>query len=176
MGSSFSTPTFGDNRYYILFIDEYTRYTSVWLLPNQNAKTCPTAYQFYQPRVDCMEYEIKWFCCDNGWGEYDDRTFWYVLAARATTYQPYPRWAHHKNGVPEYMICTITEKAQAMMIDSQVPVQFWGKAVNTTVYLHQRSRQWKPAKKKSLRWLLSTVRNAIRSAAWIWKTYTQCQW
>jgi len=26
-----------------------------------------------------------------------------------------------------------------MMIDSQVPVEFWGEAVNTAVYLHQRS-------------------------------------
>jgi hypothetical protein len=38
------------------------------------------------------------------------------------------------------MICTITEKARAMMIDSQDPIQFWGEAVNTAVYLHQRSR------------------------------------
>jgi hypothetical protein len=37
------------------------------------------------------------------------------------------------------MIRTITEKARAMIIDSQPPVQFWGEAVNTAVYLHQRS-------------------------------------
>jgi hypothetical protein len=37
------------------------------------------------------------------------------------------------------MIRTITEKARAMIIDSQAPVQFWGEAVNTAVYLHQRS-------------------------------------
>ena len=37
------------------------------------------------------------------------------------------------------MIRTITEQPQAMMIDSQVPIQFWGEAVNTAVYLHQRS-------------------------------------
>jgi hypothetical protein len=37
------------------------------------------------------------------------------------------------------MICTITEKRWAMMIDSPAPNQFWGEAVNTAVYLHQRS-------------------------------------
>jgi len=37
------------------------------------------------------------------------------------------------------MIRTITEKARVMMIDSQAPIQFWGEAVNTEVYLHQRS-------------------------------------
>jgi len=37
------------------------------------------------------------------------------------------------------MIRTITEKAQAMMIDSQAPIQFWGEAVNISVYVDQRS-------------------------------------
>jgi hypothetical protein len=37
------------------------------------------------------------------------------------------------------MIRKITEKARAMMIDSQAPIQLWGEAVNTEVYLHQRS-------------------------------------
>jgi len=135
----FSTPTFGDNRYYILFIDDYTRYTSVWLLPNKKAVTCTSAYQSFQARVDSMGYEIKRFRCDNGRGEYDNKTFRYVLAARGTTYEPCPPYAHHKNGVAERMIRTITEKARAMMIDSQAPIQFWGEAVNTAVYLHQRS-------------------------------------
>ena len=70
----FSTPTFGHNRYYILFIDDYTRYTSVWLLPNKKAETCTSAYQSFQARVDSMGYEIKRFWCDNGRGEYDNET------------------------------------------------------------------------------------------------------
>jgi hypothetical protein len=86
-----------------------------------------------------MGYELKRFRCDNGWVEYDNKTFRYVLAARGTTYEPCPPYSYHKNGVAERMIGTITEKARAMMIDSQAPVQFWGEAVNTAVYLHQRS-------------------------------------
>jgi len=135
----FSTPTLGDNRYYILFINDYMRYTSVWLLPNKKAKTCTSAYQSFQARVDLMGYEIKRFRCDNGRGEYDNKTFRYVLAARCTTYEPCRPYAHHKNGVAERMIRTITGKTRAMIIDSQAPVQSWGEAVNTAVYLHQRS-------------------------------------
>ena len=37
------------------------------------------------------------------------------------------------------MIATITEKARAMLIDSQAPVHFWGEAVFTAVYLHRCS-------------------------------------
>jgi hypothetical protein len=40
------------------------------------------------------------------------------------------------NGVAERMIGKITEKARVSIIDSQAPVQFWGKAVNTAVYLY----------------------------------------
>jgi hypothetical protein len=137
--SPFSTPTLGDNRYYILFIDDYTRYTSVWLLPTKKAKTCTSAYQSFQAGVDSMGYEIKRFRSDKGRGEYDNKTFRYVLVARGTTYEPCSPYAHHKNGVAERMIRTITEKAWVMIIDSQAPVQFWGEAVNTAVYLHQRS-------------------------------------
>jgi len=44
----FSTPTLGDNRYYILFIDDYTRYTFIWLLSKKKAVTCTSAYQSFQ--------------------------------------------------------------------------------------------------------------------------------
>jgi len=101
MCGPFSTPTLGDNRYYIPFIDNYMRYTSVWLLPNKKVETCTSAYQSFQARVDSMGYEIKRFWCDNGRGEYDNKTFRYVLAARSTTYEPRPPYAHHKNGVAE---------------------------------------------------------------------------
>jgi hypothetical protein len=35
------------------------------------------------------------------------------------------------------MICTITESAKAMILDSQARLEFWGKAVNMAAYLHQ---------------------------------------
>ena len=50
-----------------------------------------------------------------------------------------PPYAHHKNGVAERSIGVITEKARSMMIDAQVPVEFWGEAIFTAVYLHKRS-------------------------------------
>jgi len=37
------------------------------------------------------------------------------------------------------MIGTITEKARAIVVESQALVQFQGEAVNTAVNLHQRS-------------------------------------
>ena len=36
------------------------------------------------------------------------------------------------------MILTITEKSRAMILESHAPREFWGEAINTAVYLHQR--------------------------------------
>jgi len=135
----FSMPTSVGHHHYILFIYDYTRYTSVWVLPDRKSKTCTSAYQSFQARVDSMGYEVKWFRCDNGSGEYDNKTFRLLIATRSTTYEPCPPYTHHKNGVAERMIQTITEKARSMMIDSQAPLAFWSEAVNTAVYLHQRT-------------------------------------
>ena len=137
--SSFSIPTIRDNQHYILFIDDYTTYRSVLLLPIPEAKTCTSAYKAFEARVDSMVCEIMRFWCDNGLGEYDNKTFQYVLAAHGTTCEPCPGYVHHKNGVAERMICTITENAHAMMINSQTAIQLWGEAVRNAVYLHQRS-------------------------------------
>jgi len=134
-----STPTSGDNRSYILSIDDYTRYISVWLIPNKKSMTCTYAYQSVQAQVDSIGYEVKRFRCDNGRGEYDNKTLESVLAARCTIYKPCPPYAHCNKSVSERKIRTITETALAMMIDSQGPIQFRGEAVNTAVYLHQRS-------------------------------------
>ena len=95
----FPTPTLGDTRYYIIFIDDYTRYTSVRLLPHKKPKTCTSGFQSFQARVDSMGYEIKRFRSDNGRGEYGNMTFRYVVPARGPTYEPCPPYAHHKNGV-----------------------------------------------------------------------------
>jgi len=118
----FSIPTFGDNRHYILYINNYPRYISVSLLPNKRAKICISAYQSFHARVDSMGYEVMWFRGDNGWGEYDIKTFRFVLAAHGTTYTPSPPYAHHKNDIAKRMIRTITGKAQVIMIDLQAPI------------------------------------------------------
>jgi hypothetical protein len=60
-----------------------------------------------------------------------------VLTTSSTTYELHPPYAHPKNEVAPRMICDITKKGPAMMIDSQAPVEFWGVAVNTAINLHQ---------------------------------------
>ena len=118
MCGPFSMLTSACPRYYILFIDDYTHYITVWVLPDMKSKTCTSAYQSFQTRVDSMGYEVKQFLCDKGRGDDGNKTVRLVLAAPGTTFKPCPPYTHHKNGVAQRMIQTITENARSMMIHS----------------------------------------------------------
>jgi len=135
--SPFSVSTKGGHLHYIFFVFDYTRCTTVYLVPDKKKETCIAAYQHYQAKVDVKGYNIKRFRCDNGSGEYHNQLFQGLLAAGGTAHEFCPSCAHGKNGVTERMIRTITEKARAMILDSQAPLEFWGEAVNMAVYLHQ---------------------------------------
>jgi len=134
----FSSLTKGDYLHYILFVDDYTRWTTVYLLPDKKQETCIAAYQHYQAKVDARGYNIKHFRCVNGRGEFDNRLFQPLLATCGTALEFCPPYANHRHGVTERMTCTIIEKARAMILDSQAPLEFWWEAITTAVYLHQR--------------------------------------
>jgi hypothetical protein len=134
----FSIPTKGGHLHYILFVDDNTRWTTVYLLPDKKQESCIAAYQHYQAKVDVRGYNIKRFRCDNGRGGFHNRLFRILLATRGTALEFSPPYEHHNNGVVERMIRTITDIARAMILDSQAPLVFWGEAINTAVYLHQR--------------------------------------
>ena len=45
-----------------------------------------------------------------------------------------------QNGVAERLNRTLVESARTMLIQAKLPRKFWVEALNTTVYLHNRSR------------------------------------
>jgi transposase InsO family protein len=135
----FSTPSLGGKRYYIIFVDDFSRYIEVFLLADKKAESCTGAFQQYQAQAKARGYDIKRFRCDNGKGEYDNTLFRSILRQSGISFEPSPPYAQHKNGVSERMIGAVTEKGRAMIIDSQAPYEFWGEAVMTAAYLHRRT-------------------------------------
>jgi len=89
--------------------------------------------------VDGWGYDIRRFRSDNGSGEYNNKNFRSILAVRGIAFEPCPPHTQHKNGIAERMIGVLTQKARAMMLDSQAPMQFWAEAINTACYLHRRT-------------------------------------
>jgi len=136
----FTVHTKGGYLHYILFVDDYIRCTTVYIIPCKKQVTCITAYQHYLGKVDARGYIIKCVRCDNGGQLVDNRLFTQRLATRGTVLEFCPLYAHDNNGVAERMIRTITEKARPMIVDSQAPLDFRGESNNTAVYLHQPLR------------------------------------
>jgi hypothetical protein len=82
--SPFSIATKGGHLHYILFVDDYTRWTTVYLLPDKKQDTCMAIYQHYQANVDAREYNIDRFRCDNSRGEFENRLFRMLQASHGS--------------------------------------------------------------------------------------------
>jgi len=127
--------------YFIVYIDDFSRYTWVYFLRTKTADEVTSRFQEFQHLVEKQwpDWPIKRFRCENGKGEYDNGFFRGILRVSGISYEPSPPYTQHKNGVSERMIRTLVTKARAMMIDSCLDDPFWAEAINTASYLHARS-------------------------------------
>lgn len=129
-------PTIDGNNYFMIFIDEYTHFTGVYLAKNKSelvtifkdyVQKCHTNFSKFNYKVthlyidngsEYLSYNMKVFCSENG-----------------ITYHTTIPHTPHQNGVSERMIRTVTEKARSMLFESKLPQQFWGEAVLTASFL-----------------------------------------
>ena len=68
-------------RYFILYIDDFSRIAWVYFLRSKKAEEVVSVFQEFQAMVDTKypEYTIRRFRCDNGRGEYDNAFFRGIL-------------------------------------------------------------------------------------------------
>jgi len=129
----------GGSQYYIIYIDDCTRYTEVYFLVTKSGEEISVKFQNYQAWVENRGFRIKRIRYDNGSGEYNNSAFLGLLAGKGIAYEPAPPYTQHKNGVAERMIRTLNTKARSMMREANVPTEFWPEAIRTACYLHRRS-------------------------------------
>jgi len=129
----------GGAQYYIIYIDDCTRYTEVYFLITKTAEEISAKFQHYRAWVEAQGFHIKRFRSDNGSGEYSNSVFLGLLGEKGITFEPSPPYTQHKNGTAERMIRTLNAKARSMMLDANVPIIFWPEAIRTACYLHRRS-------------------------------------
>jgi len=129
----------GGAQYYIIYIDDCTRYTEVYFLITKTAEEITAKFRHYQAWVEAQGFHIKRFRSDNGTGEYSNSVFLGFLGEKGIVFEPSPPYTQHKNGTAERMIRTLNTKARSMMWDANVPIKFWPEAIRTACYLHRRS-------------------------------------
>jgi transposase InsO family protein len=135
----FTTLTLGGASYYIIYIDDCTCWTEVFLLIGKSGAEIRGKFRHYKAWVENQGYRIKRFRCNNGRGEFNNTDFFEILSENGITYEPSPPYTQHKNGTSERMIRTLNTKARSMLQDANLPAKFWGEAIQTACYLHRRT-------------------------------------
>lgn len=126
----------GGSKYYVIFIDDFSRYTSIYFLKKKN--------EVLQKFKDFVAYaenhtgrKVKVIRSDNG-GEYISNEFKQFCAERGIRREETIPMSPQQNGVSERMNRTIMESARSMLHHANLPSQFWAEAVNTAVYIRNR--------------------------------------
>jgi cell pole-organizing protein PopZ len=126
----------GGNRYFITFIDDYSRMCSVYFL--QNKSETLNVFKKFKALVELQSgYKLKKLRSDRG-GEYTSNEFQEFCVKQGMERQLTIAYSPQQNGVAERRNRTICEMARSMLIEKEMPVRFWAEAVSTAVYLQNR--------------------------------------
>lgn len=126
-----STNSLGGNKYYVSFIDDYSRMTTVFLIKNKAQVF--DRFESYRNLVENqLNRKIKILRTDNG-TEYCNRKFKEVCDKNGIIHQKSCPHTPQQNGLAERYNRTIVEKARCMIFDAKLSRGFWGEAVLTAV-------------------------------------------
>lgn len=123
-------------QYFIIFVDDYSRMTWIYLLKHKSEVTCRFV-EFYKMIQHQYHTCIKILRSDNG-GEYIDGGLQHFLRENGLIHQTSCPDTAEQNGVAERKNRTLLEMTRAMMFESNVPLSFWPEAVVTAAYLINR--------------------------------------
>lgn len=124
-------------RYYLLFVDDYSRMCFVYFLKEKNE-----AFKYFREFKEQVENQqsqkIKILRSDNG-GEFCSVEMENYLKRHGIIHQKTVAYTPEQNGLSERYNRSIVEKARCLLYDASFDKHLWAEAVNTAVYLKNRS-------------------------------------
>lgn len=127
----------GGARYFLLFIDDYTRMTFIYFL-KAKSETLTYFKEFKSMVENYQNKRIKILRTDNGC-EYCSKDFEDFLKREGVIHQKTNPYTPEQNGLSERSNRTIVERARCMLFEAELEKKFWAEAANTAVYLKNRS-------------------------------------
>jgi transposase InsO family protein len=128
--------TKGGSLYYVSFVDDYSRFTWVYLLTHKS--DFYQAYRNFHSMVQTeFSTEIKVLRSDLG-GEYSLGEFIEFLASHGTIHQSSCTDTPTQNGRAERKHRHLLNTDRSLLLSSSVPAVFWGEAVLIVAYLLNR--------------------------------------
>ena len=127
----------GGSRYFVTFIDDYSRYTTVYTLKSKD-EVLEKFKEFVKSSEKQTGHSVKALRSDNG-GEYVSNAFKDYCKSSGIRQEFTIPYSPQQNGVAERANRTIMESVRSMLFQSSLPSTFWAEAVSTAVYLKNRS-------------------------------------
>ncbi|GBP23594.1 Retrovirus-related Pol polyprotein from transposon TNT 1-94 [Eumeta japonica] len=124
------------SRYFLLFVDDYSRMTFVYFLKHKNEAL--KYFKIFKAHVENQtKRTIKVLRSDNGL-EYCNKEFADYMNKFGIIHQKSNLYTPQQNGLCERFNRTIVEKARCLLFDANLSKEFWAEATNTAVYLQNR--------------------------------------
>ena len=133
----FSVSSVGGANYFVLFKDEFTGYRVVSFVKHKSdVIDCLKTY--VNTIRNKYDYKVKFLHVDNG-TEYINQEVKKYLSDHGIQLETTAPYTPEQNGRAERDMRTIVESARSMIHAKQVPLTLWAEAVNTAVYLLNRT-------------------------------------
>ena len=131
------TKSIGGRKYFVTFIDDYSRCCAVYFLRNKSE--VPEKFKEFEAITtnECGQ-KIGTLRTDNG-GEYLSREFKAYLRSKGIRHELTVAHSPEQNGVAERMNRTLVESARAMIAHAGLPNRYWAEAVATAAYVRNRT-------------------------------------
>jgi len=126
------TPTLNGNRYYIIFVDDYSRFMWIYFLKEKSE----ALEKFITFKAYAEKQYGTWIKClrSDGGGEYTSNAFDDYLRKQGIRRQLTCRYTPQQNGVAERKNRVICEVSRAMLNEKNMPNYYWAEACATAVY------------------------------------------
>jgi transposase InsO family protein len=128
--------SFNGNKYFVLFIDDFSRTTWLYLMKNKS-EVFSHFQEFYNFVENQFNAKIKIFRTDNG-TEFVNQNFSNFFKQKGILHQTTCVYTPEQNGVSERKNRHLLEMTRVLLFQNNVPKRFWSDAVLTSTYLINR--------------------------------------
>jgi hypothetical protein len=126
----------GESRYFVIFVDDFFRYTWIYLMKNRFEVF--TIYRDFAKMIQTKYSKaIKVFRFDNA-REYRQIDFFTILKHYGTIFHTSCADTSQQNGRVERKLRHILDTVRALTNVASTPISFWGEAALTAVYTINR--------------------------------------
>lgn len=117
-------------RYYVSFVDEYTRFTWIFRLKTKDA-TLPI-FKIFKTQVE-KQFERPIKCLQSDWGG-EFRPFVDFVHKEGIQFRHSCLYTHNQNGLVERKHRHITELGLTLLAQATLPIKFWWDSFHTAAY------------------------------------------